>query len=210
MIAELIVILFLSFICLTAFFVVAIFPLWMMADCAGSRSIPGASKMLWIIGIVAGWPFGSLAYASFASQKRSLAKLSNQLVALIIAVSLVFSAGIYYFRVQALPAAVTRYQRTDLKEIPKEQQEIIKADLAVLQHEMQANSFFSPKSLIALQLFEWFQSMTMNSKTSVSEWGIWQKQVADRERIKEESLPAYVAALNKKTIQNLLMSRERS
>ena len=200
------IILLFFFLLAAALFALAVFPLWMVVDCARSKALPKASKALWLVSIVMAWPFGSLAYASFASQKRFLVKLSNMIIASLIVMSLLFSAGIYYFRSALLPETVARYQKAELKDLSPDKQQTIKSDLVTLQNEMQANAFFSEKSLVALQLFELFQSIAFNRKAAASEYEDWLSQASVRATLREENLPAYIGALNRKTIQNILAS----
>ncbi len=103
-----------------------------------------------------------------------------------------------------MPQAVDRYQKMELSGATKEQQELIKADLVVLKNEMQANSFFSVKSLAALQLFELFQSLIIRSKVSPAEWGDWTHQVELRTSVQDKSIAEYMNLLREKTIQNIL------
>lgn len=197
-------IILLLFFFVAGFFVLAVFPVWMLIECFRSRILPQAIKLLWVVSIVMAWPFGSLAYASFASHKRSLARISNTVIILLIISSVVFSGGIFYFRSALLPQAVDRYQKMELSGATKEQQELIKADLVVLKNEMQANSFFSVKSLAALQLFELFQSLIIRSKVSPAEWGDWTHQVELRTSVQDKSIAEYMNLLREKTIQNIL------
>lgn len=150
------------------------------------------------------WPFGSLAYASFASGKKTLIKISNSLMIILIVLSLLFSAGIYYFRSTLLPRAVNHYQKLDLPCASQEDQKQIRSDLLILQNEMQANSFFSSRALIALQLFELFQSIAVKPKCEASEWSEWIQQVAVRDKTGEELLGNYMNTLRQKTLRNVL------
>jgi len=195
---------FLLFLLSGAVFVLVVFPIWMLMECIKSRFLPHAVKALWIVSIILAWPFGSLAYASFASQKRFLARISNFIMIVMIISSLLFSAGIYYFRRTLLPHAVSRYQKADYAGISKEDQDLIKSDLLILQNEMQANSFFSAKSLVALELFELFQSIVMRSAVSPSDLKDWTYQVALRTSTQEGSLGAYMNSLRDKTVKNIL------
>ena len=195
---------FLLFLLAAALFILVVFPAWMLSECIRSHLLPNAVKALWIVSIIMAWPFGSLAYASFASQKRPLARISHGIMITLIASSILFSAGIYYFRSALLPRAVAQYQKIEFSGVSKEDQDLIKADLIILQNEMQANSFFSVKSLVALELFELFQSIAVRPKAPPSELSDWTHQVALRESISEESLGAYMNTLREKMIRNIL------
>src|SRR3989338_7491841 len=86
---------FLLFMALGALFLLIVFPTWMLADCLRSRSLSFPIRLLWMASVIMAWPFGSLAYASFASGKKTLIKISNSLMIILIILSLLFSAGIY-------------------------------------------------------------------------------------------------------------------
>lgn len=187
-----------------ALFILIVFPVWMLTDCIRAKSFTNVMKMLWLVTIVIAWPFGSLAYGSFASQKKSLMRLANIMMVILIILSLLCSAGIYYFRTVLLPEAVSRYQKVDFKGISKQDQDRIRTDLGILQNEMQANSFFSAKSLVALQLFELFQSIAIHQAPLPSELLDWIQQVKNHEKSSEKNLSDTMNSLRDKTIRNIL------
>ena len=125
-------------------------------------------------------------------------------MAVLIIFSLLFGAGIYYFRSALLPRAVARYQKINFEGISKQDQDLAKEDLSLLQNEMQDNSFFSVKSLVALELFELFQSFTMRPNVSPSEFKEWIQLVQRRELISSKSPEAAMNFIRKKTIRNIL------
>ena len=195
---------FLLFMVLGALFLLIVFPTWMLVDCLRSRSLSFPIRLLWMASVIMAWPFGSMAYASFASGKKTLIKIASVLMGVLIILSFLFSAGIYYFRSELLPRAVQHYQQMDFSEVSKEDQKQIKSDLLVLQNEMQANSFFSSKSLLALQLFELFQSISAKPKSAPSEWTDWIRQVASRDKVGEQLLGKTMDSLRRSTIRNVL------
>ena len=195
---------FLLLLALGAILLLLVFPVWTLTDCLISRSMSSPMRFLWMASIIMAWPFGSLAYASFASGKKVLIKISNSLMIILIILSLLFSGGIYYFRSELMPRAVRHYQTMDLPDVNPEDQKQIRSDLLILQNEMQANSFFSSKALIALQLFEFFQSIAVKPKSEPVEWTDWIKQVAARDKVGEELLGNYMNSLRQKTIRNVL------
>ncbi|GEM_PF-7120102 len=203
MFTALLAVIFLLFLFAAAFFILAVFPVWMLIECIQSRLQSNAMKVLWIASIIMAWPLGSIAYASFASQKRLLARIANLIMVALIVASLLFSIGIYYFRSVLLPATVAQYQKIDFEGVSKEDQNLIRADLGALQKQMQANSFFSSKSLVALELFELFQSIVLRPKVSPSDLKDWIRQVSLRESTREESLGAYMNSIREKTIRNV-------
>ena len=181
-----------------------VFPTWMLVDCLRSRSLSFPIRLLWMASVIMAWPFGSMAYASFASGKKTLIKIASVLMGVLIILSFLFSAGIYYFRSELLPRAVRHYHQMDFSGVSREDQKQIKSDLLILQNEMQANSFFSSKSLMALQLFELFQSISAKPKSASSEWTDWIRQVASRDKVGEQLLGKTMDSLRRQTIRNVL------
>jgi len=189
-----------------AFFILAVFPVWMLVECIKTSLLPNTLKALWTVIIIMAWPFGSLAYAAFASQKSFFARLANTLMAALIIFSLLFGAGIYYFRSTLLPAAVVQYQKSDFAGISKQDQTLAKEHLLILQNEMQDGSFFSVRSLEALELFELFQSITIRPNVSPSKLKDWIQLVQHREMISAKSPNAALNFLREKTIRNIFKS----
>ena len=186
-----------------------VLPVWMLIHCLRSRLLPNSSKMLLSLSIILAWPFGSLAYASFASQDKKISKLANFLIVALIVLSLLFGAAIFYFRSELLPEVVKRCQKIDFKNLSQEENKIIKEDLLVLQNEMQSNSFFSTKSLIALQLFELFQSFLIDKNLPPEELKEWIGFVASRDSMLNDSFGSSLVKLRQKTIQKILLSNTR-
>ena len=181
-----------------------VLPVGMLVHCLRSRLLPNSSKMFLSLGIVLAWPFGSLAYASFASQDRKISKLANFLIVGLIVLSLLFGAAIFYFRSELLPQAVKHCQTIDFKGLSLEENKVVKEDLLVLQNEMQSNSFFSTKSLIALQLFELFQSFLIDKNLPPEELKEWIGFVASRDSMLNDSFGTTLGKLRQKTIKKIL------
>jgi hypothetical protein len=176
-------------------FYAGIFPGWMLIDCAISKRISNKNKILWILLIFFVWPFGSFVYGFFDSGKRYVKRISGAIILITIGFIVLFivflpklKSSLHKETVQV----IARLDQIEISGVPAGERDEIKADVRLVQKEMDDQWYSLSKRMVSYDLIQLFNLMSLNNRMSADDCRSWMGKFKSRTMLDQSSFHQYV------------------